>query len=75
VAPVGELPSLLVRTGFPGELPHQVAGNEVANLLKNGDLGRGWTLFCFYTRRVAVNEELIQPFFLYGCGMALYLEL
>ena len=46
----------------------EMPGNEIANLLENSVMSRGWTFLCFHTRRVAVNEESIQPFFCPAVG-------
>jgi len=55
--------SFPVRAGLPGEFGDQVPRNEIANLTEDSVMSGGWTFFCFHTRRVAVNEESIQPFF------------
>ena len=65
MAPIGEGARFLIRAGFPGKLGNDVARNEVANLLEDTVMSGGWRFYCFHTRRVAVNEKSIQPFFLF----------
>jgi hypothetical protein len=68
MAPVADAAGFFIRARFPRELRHEMPGNEVANLFKNRELRTGWGFFCFHTRRVAVSEESIQPFYLYAVG-------
>ena len=68
MAPVGKVACLFVRPGLPGQLGDEVPRNEVANLLKNREFRAGWSFFVFHTRRVAVNEKSIQPFFYLSVG-------
>ena len=62
------VPRFEVRPGFSSELGDEMPRNEIANLLENSVMSTGWTFLCFHTRRVAVNEESIQPFFCPAVG-------
>jgi hypothetical protein len=62
--------SLLIHSGLPGQLGHQVVGNIVAELAENGEFGGGWNFYAIHDLPRGRFSSKFQPFFLNSYGMA-----